>query len=117
MDNNLIHALLSDREGHLWAGTDSAGLLRYDGPYFFELSQQDGLADNDVRSLLEDHNGYLWFGTAKGVTRYNPNSDTDQWTTFTTQLTTQHGLVHNSVFDLVEDQQGHIWISTDMDQH
>ena len=109
LDNDAINALLSDREGHLWVGADDTGLYRYDGPFFFHLSQQGGLADNDVRSLLEDRKGSLWFGTAQGITRYHPGADTDPLTTFTAQ----HGLVHNNVFDLVEDQQGHIWISTE----
>jgi len=125
LNHPVVNAIVQDFHGHLWIATykglnrydgrqfvsvsNDAGFYRYDGPFFFELSQQDGLADNDVRSLLEDRNGDLWFGTAKGITRYRHGADRDPLTTFTTVV----GLVNNNVFDLVEDQQGHIWISTE----
>ena len=108
LDNHAINALLADREGHLWVGSNDTGLHRYDAPFFFQISHQDGLADNDVQCMLEDRNGNLWFGTANGVTRYRVGTDADPLTTFRTE----QGLVHNFVLDLVEDLQGRIWIST-----
>ena len=48
-----------DRRGHLWAGTYSGGLARYDGTAFSVFGRTEGLAGPHVRALLETRAGPL----------------------------------------------------------
>jgi hypothetical protein len=67
-----IRAILQDRQGYLWFGTDSGGVCRFDGAQFITFSSADGLAGNTVFSVAEDHQGRLWFGTRDGsISRYD----------------------------------------------
>jgi diguanylate cyclase (GGDEF)-like protein len=75
-----INLLRTDRDGTLWIGTFSAGLMRIDPqnpPPPGQIGCTDrcvlntghGLPDNRVTSLLEDREGNLWMGTSGGLTR------------------------------------------------
>jgi len=99
-----VTAIIKDRQGHLWFGTDGSGVSRYDGYEFKTFNTQDGLVHNGVRSILEDREGILWFSTLGGVSRY----DGQDFTTFTTQ----DGLAHNSVWSILEDREGHLWFGS-----
>ena len=48
---NRVYAILADRQGLLWFGTDQ-GLSRYDGEGFVTYTQADGLTHSPVRCLL-----------------------------------------------------------------
>jgi len=49
-----VFAILEDREGYLWFGTEGGGVSRYDGESFVTLTTENGLADNSVTSILEE---------------------------------------------------------------
>ncbi len=95
--------LLEDVAGNIWIGTRS-GLSRYDGRGFANLSDVDGLADNNVQCLQQDSKGRLWIGTRNGLSRY----DGAEFVTFTQR----DGLAGDYVQCLHLDQQGHLWIGT-----
>jgi len=74
ISSNIIRALLEDKKGNIWIGTES-GLNRYDAitgkfiRYQYLTVTNGGL----VNSLREDKNGALWIGLAHtGLLRYNP---------------------------------------------
>ncbi|NKB70233.1 MAG: AAA domain-containing protein [Candidatus Latescibacteria bacterium] len=98
-----ICAILSDREGTLWLGTDS-GVCRCAEDNFTWFTTADGLADSKVEAILEDRSGHLWFGTAGGLSRY----DGTHFTTFTTA----DGLADSKVEAILEDRSGHLWFGT-----
>ena len=108
-DINVL-AILEDKEGYLWFGTEDGGVSRYDGQSFVTFTTEDGLAGNCVTSILEDREGYLWFGTGGwdieggGVSRY----DGQNFVTFTTE----DGLAHNNVWSILEDREGNLWFGT-----
>ncbi|HEX8615622.1 MAG TPA: two-component regulator propeller domain-containing protein [Telluria sp.] len=64
-----VTALFQDSRGTFWAGTQTAGLKRWEAGAgrFATFVHQDGipasLADNYVASLFEDRAGILWIGT------------------------------------------------------
>ncbi len=60
-----INVLLAGSRGHVWAGTGTAGLFRFelDGGITQFLPEQ-GLPDTQILSLAEDAAGRLWIGTA-----------------------------------------------------
>ena len=108
-DVNVL-AILEDKEGYLWFGTEDGGVSRYDGQSFVTFTTKDGLAGNCVTSILEDREGNLWFGTGgwdvegNGVSRYDGQS----FVTFTTK----DGLAHNNVMSIFEDKAGCLWFGT-----
>lgn len=68
-----INSLLLDREGQLWIGTFSDGLLRFDEqqqaivPVFEHQAPIPG-----ITAIQEDQRGSLWMGSNTGLYRYDP---------------------------------------------
>lgn len=57
-----VNQIMEDREGDLWIGTSSSGLLRFrDG----SLAKVDTSLGH-ISALMEDHEGTLWVGTFGG---------------------------------------------------
>jgi signal transduction histidine kinase/ligand-binding sensor domain-containing protein/ActR/RegA family two-component response regulator len=65
-----IEALLQDRDGFLWIGTQS-GLYRYDGQRFELFTVAEGLPAPMVTALAETADGTLWVATTRGVAHRN----------------------------------------------
>ena len=68
-----------DSKGFLWLGNQRTGLMRYDGykmvQYLNQANDSSSISNNYITSILEDSSGRLWVGTAKGLNRYNPETD------------------------------------------
>ena len=71
--------LLEDSRGTIWAGTNHAGLLRFDSIQnsFFPVTTKDGAgyaANYDFRflCLTEDRDGNIWTGTERGINIFHP---------------------------------------------
>lgn len=103
--NHQIMALLEDRAGNLWLGTNGGGLVRYRDGHFQAFSTADGLAHNHVRALWEDRAGNLWIGTDGGLNRWRAG----RWTVFHAR----DGLPDERVSALAEDKAGGIWVGTE----
>ena len=56
LTNLSVTALLQDRPGYIWVGTEN-GLFRHDGTGFELFSSTDGLEDTWVRDMIEDPAG------------------------------------------------------------
>jgi signal transduction histidine kinase len=71
-----VRALLQDREGFLWIGTEN-GLCRYDGRIFHCYHASEGpdrLSGNVITALAQDSAGILWAGTLDGgLCRIDPS--------------------------------------------
>ena len=100
-----IQALLADREGCLWVGTNG-GLARWCGEKVQVLPATDPLAGASVLSLFEDREGNLWAGTeTDGLqvlrdTRFH-------------NIGTREGLSSDATSTVVEDSAGKMWVGTD----
>lgn len=65
-----VHAMVQDKNGFIWLGTDGGGLVRYNGRAFTSLTDADGLSNNLVLDMCLDEAGRLWLATNKGVSLY-----------------------------------------------
>ncbi len=104
VDEN-IRALLEDREGKIWVGTQHTGLFRLDAnrpP--MNISTGQGLSDPFVRALYEDRDGTLWIGTDRGLNRWK-NGVLDRFDA-------ADSLSRESVWSLAGDRKGNLWIGT-----
>ena len=65
--------LHQDKQGDVWIGTVSNGLLRYN-PRTNSVTRIAGLSCSDVASIEEGRQGNLWISTMKGLNRLNPKT-------------------------------------------
>src|SRR5205085_98790 len=105
LKNNFVAAILEDRNGRLWVGTNGGGIS------ILDKTKTEVEIDNiepkaSVRTLLEDIDGKIWIGGYYGIQIYNPllknftyldpdNSDTDE--------------ILNCIF---KDSHDNIWVGT-----
>ncbi len=61
-------AMVKDRDGNLWVGTDSRGLLRFNSGGVASING-DGSSQDAVTALFEDREGNLWIGRDNGIER------------------------------------------------
>lgn len=99
-----VRCVFQDRDGHLWFGTNSDGVGRYDGAALTFLAVKDGLAGNAVRKIAQTSDGAMWFATDGGVSRYHAG----QFRTYTTA----DGLSDNNTWSMMLDRSGTLWVGT-----
>jgi len=66
-----------DHKGNFWIGTFQSGVYLFDrkkGISIKNITEKDGLANNDVRAILEDNSGNLWIGTGNGLSSFDPET-------------------------------------------
>src|SRR5277367_6292121 len=68
LKNLAVQAVLQDRVGFLWVGTQD-GLYRYDGNHFTAFTSRDGLPGTRIEALHESADGTLWVSTGRGLAR------------------------------------------------
>jgi ligand-binding sensor domain-containing protein/signal transduction histidine kinase len=117
LSHSWITALLQDRQGFMWIGTNS-GLNRYDG-YSFRIysrvrSDPRSLLDSSINRLFEDNQGRLWVGHGRGLSLYQPA--TDDFLNFAQtggeEIIGLDGL-GTAVRCIVQDPSGSLWLATD----
>ncbi len=105
LPHNVIHALVQDRAGYLWVGTQN-GLARFDGVRFVTYNSLNApaLRNPHIYAMAEAPDG-LWIGTMEdGVVRLS----TGKFTTFTAA----EGLACNAVRSMLVGRDGSVWIGT-----
>lgn len=100
--NNLTIALLSARDGALYAATNGGGLIEMRGQRIRSYGVADGLPSDSATTLYESANGTLWIGTQKGLA----------WRQQDGRIVTVAGSEGLAVTALGEDWSGQLWIGT-----
>ncbi len=69
----LFSAVFKDSRGHIWLGTDTDGVFKYDGSNFLHFPQELGLANADINitQITEDSQGNIWFGASSYESAYS----------------------------------------------
>ena len=98
-----IVEIFEDKQGNLWFGTVTDGVVRYDGRQLTYFSTKDGLVDNTVPGIAQDAAGNMWFGTHAGVSRFDGKTFTN--------FTESEGL-RGSGCKMLVDRKGNIWAGT-----
>ncbi len=103
--DNWVRSLWEDREGTLWVGTGSGGLVALRPSRVTTLNAPDGWQGANVLSLTRSHNGAMWIGTeGAGLYRFQDGG----WTHFGAS----NGLSSSFVWSVSEDAQDRLWVGT-----
>jgi signal transduction histidine kinase/ligand-binding sensor domain-containing protein len=99
------HALLVDRRGSLWVGTENDGVYRISGGVADHYGISDGLSGNTVTSFFEDREGNIWIVTDGGLDMFRE--------TALISYTTRQGLSDSGLRSVMALRKGAVWIGTD----
>jgi serine phosphatase RsbU (regulator of sigma subunit)/ligand-binding sensor domain-containing protein len=111
-----VTAITQDRQGFIWMGVYSSGLVRYDGTRMVVHGLEDGLRDVALWEIAEGADGRLWVGSNAGLVVSERPLDTYRngaRITFTPTLggvdlldvSIQHGR-------MAVDSEGRVWVGT-----
>jgi diguanylate cyclase (GGDEF)-like protein len=99
-----LTALLQDRHGDLWIGTENSGVLRAGRHGIERLTAAQSIPKGRVVSLHEDAEGSIWIGINGGLARLRE--------TLFTSITAREGLHSDYVRAVIENTDGDLWIGT-----
>ena len=74
-----VRAILEDKKGRLWLGTEGNGLVLFDKEKTTiaqMFTEHDGLCNNAVLNIQEDGDGQLWLSTFHGLSKFDPEKKT-----------------------------------------
>ena len=95
-------AMLRDRNGDVWLGTENHGLLRIGSHGVERLLPGEVLPNGRIGSLLEDAEGSIWVGANGGLFRLRE--------TLFSAITRRDGVSGEYVRAVFEDRDGDLWI-------
>src|SRR6202041_3353447 len=98
------HALLFDRQGSLWVGTEDDGVYRICGGVTDHYGVSDGLSGNGVPSIFEDREGNIWVATDGGLDMFRD--------TALISYTTRQGVSERGFHSVMALRNGAVWIGT-----
>jgi signal transduction histidine kinase/ligand-binding sensor domain-containing protein len=100
-----VVAFLEDREGDLWAGTETSGLHILRDAHFQIVGAAEGLSSESTTAIVQDANKAMWIGTRDhGLNRIADGK--------TTVLTDTNGLLSNVILSLAAEPSGDLWVGT-----
>jgi signal transduction histidine kinase/ligand-binding sensor domain-containing protein len=98
------HRLLRDRDGGLWIGTTSRGLVHVHQGRADVFGPADGLSGEDVSSFFEDREGDIWVATINGLDRFRDFA--------VATFSVNQGLSDANVGSVLAARDGSVWLST-----
>jgi signal transduction histidine kinase/ligand-binding sensor domain-containing protein len=105
LPQNWVRSLCEDREGNLWLGAGSDGLVALRTGKVATMSPPDQWQGRAVSSICLGRDGAMWIGTeGAGLYRYQG----EEWKRFAES----EGLLHSFVWSVSEDSEGRLWVGT-----
>ncbi|MFQ5640588.1 MAG: two-component regulator propeller domain-containing protein, partial [bacterium] len=118
LSDNVIEALLIDKQGGLWVGTanglnrltlNATGKFPVFVHYFSEAGDDGDFPESQIYSLYQSRNGSIWVGTVSGVNRLQPKTGAIQ--SFPHHFRT-YRRGWGTILDIEEDKNGRLWLAT-----
>lgn len=112
-----VRAVVEDKSGLLWVGTDGSGLYSFDSQtgnvsHYYTAQNNSLIPSNRIDSLLVDSDNRLWVGTYDSGLAIIDSSRTNA-SFYTVNTNKPDSLSHNQVRDIFEDSNNAIWLATD----
>jgi len=104
-----VVALLTDRSGILWIGSDEF-IERYDPATEKFEHYRPGPGGKTVYHLSQDRQGTIWLATDAGVKGFNPA--TSQFTSYRHEQDDGSSLASDLVRSTLESREGTFWVAT-----
>jgi signal transduction histidine kinase/CheY-like chemotaxis protein/ligand-binding sensor domain-containing protein len=78
ISSNSIYTVFEDSKNRLWVGTNGGGLNLFDrkSGTFTVYRRKHGLPNETITGILEDGKSNLWLSTNKGLSRFDPGTET-----------------------------------------
>jgi streptogramin lyase len=97
-------SMLRDRDGGLWIGTASHGLLHVHEGRTDGFMRSDGLSGDSIRNLFEDREGNIWVATVDWLDRFRELA--------VPSVSVRQGLSRNDVWSVLGARDGSVWIGS-----
>lgn len=115
LPGNLVNAILQDKKGFLWVGTNEGLGWMNTATGKFNIFRNNPLYSNSISSntifsLFEDKAGIIWIGTNNGLNRYDPMKGI--FTHFLTDPDNPGSISHLTVNAISEDIDGNLLVGT-----
>ena len=96
--------VLRDRDGSLWVGSVTGGLVHVHQRRTDVFSTADGLSGEDSATIFEDREGSIWVATINGLDRFRDFA--------IPTLSVSQGLSNSLVASVLAARDGRIWFGT-----
>lgn len=112
---NTVSAIVEDKNGRLWIGTDD-GLNLFDREtekfrhFYAEPGNPESLVDNSITDLIIDDDENLWIATRNGLAQLD--TDTYTFKQYKRKVNDPYSLNTNFLLVLLQDDSGRIWVGT-----
>ncbi len=108
-----------DQSGNIWFGTSGEGVYRFDGKFFTQYTQRDGLYNNSIFKIMGDKSGGIWFASKKAMTRFDgkkfiniPIPSSVRSNFILSQSFNYDPATKNELWSMMQDKTGKIWLGT-----
>lgn len=121
LSNDFIRAIVEDKNGNLWIGTDNRGLNRFHPAtetfrrFLYHPDSTSGLNDNAILKVYIDDTGIIWIGTYEGGLNkltFNQRSGEPKFEHFLHDSLAPASLSSNHITALHRDRNGALWVGT-----
>jgi ligand-binding sensor domain-containing protein/signal transduction histidine kinase/DNA-binding response OmpR family regulator len=112
LSSNFVYCITGDREGNLWIGLRTYGLVCYNKKQgivrnWTAKEGENDLLDNFITSILPAQGGQIWVGTNNGgLYEYRPATNDFR------SLLSEGIIPEQCIYALLEDNDHNIWITT-----
>ncbi len=101
-----VLGMLKSKRNEIWMATWEKGIYRYNGKYFTNYGNKNGLNYSSFWCCMEDKEGNIWFGSwGAGLFKYSGEEFT--------KITEKNGLPANNITGIQKGKNGCLWIATE----
>lgn len=104
LNNIKIEAICNAKDGSLFLGVQSRGLLRIKNGEIKIFGRQEGLTDYDFTDIIEGKNASIYIATDGGLFILKNNK--------ISSITNKNGLSDNTIYCIIEDDMGKLYAGT-----